>query len=204
MGQINRGTVLGEMIFMLASLPNVKTVVEIGPCDGDGTTHCIINGLKSSKEDYSFLSIEIDSMSYNKTLSANPDRDSRFQILHGKVLTLEQLESYYKDYTFSTEEEKEMNLSREYHKSCQTIFDKIPNKIDLLVMDGGEMDSEIEFTLLSDRATYIILDDSFRNSRKFKNIRQQILQNSNKYKIIMDITDEDINRHGYMVIKNLG
>ena len=50
LGQINRGSLLGEHIFNLAKDPKIKNIIEIGTWNGLGTTKCIYDAIISSNK----------------------------------------------------------------------------------------------------------------------------------------------------------
>lgn len=88
-----------------------------------------------------------------------------------------------------------------YHKDIEliqktpNIISKIPDKIDLLVLDGGEYSTYPEWSLLKDRTRFFVLDDT--NILKCKKIREEILNSdNNKYTIMHDVTND---RNGYLV-----
>ena len=84
-----------------------------------------------------------------------------------------------------------------YIKTCQNVFDQLPDKIDLLVIDGGEGSGNIEFMKLYKRTKYFVLDDT--KVLKNKENRQYILDHPNMFKIIYD----DVILKGQMIAKNL-
>ena len=47
-GEINRRSILGDMIYDYASEPNIKTIVDIGTWNGLGTTKCVIDAIIDS------------------------------------------------------------------------------------------------------------------------------------------------------------
>ena len=50
LGQINLGTERGQIIKDLASMPTVRTIVEIGTWNGYGSTQCVLEGIKDKKD----------------------------------------------------------------------------------------------------------------------------------------------------------
>ena len=57
-GQINIGSVFGDMLVEYSKKPNIHNVVEIGTWNVMGSTLCIANGLRSSNKEKMFISIE--------------------------------------------------------------------------------------------------------------------------------------------------
>lgn len=200
MGQINRGTILGDMIYMLAGLPDVNTVVEIGAAGGTGTTWCVKEALLK-KPQYFFLSLEIDKNEWQNAINNNPEISEKFRIVNGRITDRQEVfEHYAFDPNFSSDKmQNEWRIAQYYYQQTPNVFHLVPKKIDLLILDGGELDSEVEFNKLYRRSKYIVLDDTYRNSVKFVNMRDMLLET---FKVILDVTDEDDNRNGYMIIRN--
>ena len=72
----------------------------------------------------------------------------------------------------------------------------MPERIDLLILDGGEFSSYYEFLKLKDRTTYFILDDT-KILKNFE-VANIIKNNKSLYEIIVDSED----RNGYLIAKN--
>jgi hypothetical protein len=78
-------------------------------------------------------------------------------------------------------------------KEAENVLYLLPEKIDLLILDGGEYTTYPEWVLLKNRTKYFILDDT--NILKCAKIRQEILNNIN-CTIIKDVTND---RNGYLI-----
>ena len=72
-GQVNRGSKLGEIIYNLCLQDDVRNIVEIGTWNGMGSTKCIYDALSEKKEvieNWSDLkNIDISKELYNKIMS---------------------------------------------------------------------------------------------------------------------------------------
>jgi len=66
LGQINRGSKLGEYIFELAKNSEVKTIVDIGTWNGMGSTKCILDGVLNSKFTKEVISLECNKLRYEE------------------------------------------------------------------------------------------------------------------------------------------
>jgi hypothetical protein len=203
-GQINRGSELGDMIYHLVSKPEIKTIVDIGTWNGLGSTKCIMDSiLENDKKDYNVISIESDSNFHNMACSNLPKIEN-FNIVLGRIVDLDELEkiSDYPDYFFMSSSRQVQSewLSEDVnnYNNIPNIIDMIPNKIDLLILDGGEFSTLSEFKKIGDRAEYIILDDT----RIIKNHKvREIIKESNEYEILLD---DLYSRNGFMVAKKIG
>lgn len=185
-GQIQRGTKFGNILYDLCQKnPDIKTVIEIGTWYGAGSTECIISGLNDSKkEQITFITLETNKQMYNVAVDWWKNKlPSWAQIIHGRIVDLNEMDSHNLGYQHQDEakwfEEDKKSLS-----SCPNVLDQIPEKIDLLFLDGGEFTTDSEFYKLKDRSKIIILDDTL--TRKCKNIRTHVLNNESKYKILFD------------------
>ena len=196
-GQINRGTFLGDKIYELTKQNDVKEIIDEGSWNSLGTTKCIIDAiLDSGKRVYDVYSIECNESRWNEGKINLMPVPSHFHQIHGSLVTVDELKTYreiiteqpYRSYL----EEDIIHVSR-----CPYVFDMMPEKIDLLIIDGGEFSGETVFRKLYKRSKYIILDDTL--AFKNKSNRQFILDNKDDFEIIYD----DIILKGQMVVKNL-
>lgn len=80
--------------------------------------------------------------------------------------------------------------------STPIILDQLPDKIDLLLIDGGEDTGESDFNALWERSTIIALDDTHERCRKNKRNRQFLIDEG--WKVLADFPDE---RNGWFVAK---
>lgn len=78
-------------------------------------------------------------------------------------------------------------------------FDAVPDEIDLLVLDGGNWCSEVEFNKLIDRTKVVALDDSNRekSSKNWRN-REFLLRHPETWEVIADDMED---RNGWIVAR---
>jgi len=72
----------------------------------------------------------------------------------------------------------------------------MPDKIDLLLLDGGEFSTLSEFNKLYSRSKYILLDDT--NTTKCNKV-SKILIEDNNFELIFDEQTDD--RNGFMAFR---
>lgn len=195
-GQINRGCLLGDLIYKTVCQSDVKIIVEIGTWNGLGSTRCIIDGLKEKKF-FRFISIESSPKMHQEALK-NVKPLSGVELWFGRIINPEdipkmELNEIQKGWLI-----EDLNN----YGIAPNVLDKIPPEIDLLVLDGGEFTSELEFNLIGSRTNYIFLDDTNPDtgSIKFLNIRKKILNGETCFNLIQ----EDLNdRNGWLFAKRV-
>lgn len=189
-GHVTPETEFGKMLTKLASSADV--ILEIGGFFGLGTTRCLVDGLKRDSKLYS-LDYDTGPQAHARTLYGN---DPRVVFITGTIVKPEEFQEFIHPEPAITREiyygpEKDYNAESPY------VLDQIPEKIDLLLLDGGEWVSEVEFRKLYKRCKFIALDDV--NPRKSnKNWRARDALMVYGWKLI----GEDMNeRNGWSVFR---
>ena len=198
-GQINyESDELGQHIVDICKNPEITTIVEIGTWNGLGSTRCILHGLKeSNKTDYKVVSLECWPDMYITALKNNTSNlNNNFNIIHGKIADENLLTSWFDENVLSSEQRGWLREDKERMAMTPNVLALIPEKIDLLILDGGEFSTYLEWQILKDRFTYCILDDT--RELKCLKIREEIYNDSSIYEIIVDNTTS---RNGFMVFK---
>jgi hypothetical protein len=202
-GQINRGSSLGEIIYNLCLQDDIKTIVEIGTWNGMGSTKCIYDAVLDKKEEYLVYTLECNEDFYKKCLEnyKKLPKLENFNFILGTIVDPEEnidpISNF--DDKFFQHYSREVQSSWRYEdvencKKSKNVLDIIPEKIDLLVLDGGEFSGLSEYQKLKDRSTYFILDDT----NVIKNYEvAHLIRNSNEFHVLHD-SDE---RNGYLVAK---
>ena len=179
-GQINLGTPAGDKIKEIASMESVNSIVEIGTWNGQGSTLCILEGLKSNP-DCSFWTIECNGRRFNEakhmaswfTNQFSPDQPrATLSFIWGRIIEEEELD---RANLSNTEKGWLAEDVREMEHAPNTLA-SLPNKIDFLVLDGGEFSTRQEFLKLWERSRFIFLDDT--RCRKNKDNREQLLKST--------------------------
>jgi len=194
-GQINLSSSMGKRIYSLVKQNDINNIIEVGTWNGGGSTQCIIQSIKdSNKKNYNVLTFETNINMYKKALSNNTNRLPNFEFVYGRLIELEDL-SWFDEKDLDDDHKKWLKEDMHNYQNTNNMIHKIPEKIDLLVLDGGEFSSYPEFHLLCDRSKHIILDDT--NVFKFSKVREQIIQNPDKFEIVVDDLDD---RNGWMYV----
>jgi len=169
-----------------------ETIVEVGTFFGQGSTVCLRAGLERPTQRLIGFEICPVKSEAARRFHAN---DPRIRIVTGTLVNAEDLgefahpnpaaeQFYWGDLAFT--------------RGAPCVFDQVPDKIDLLVLDGGEWSSDAEFLKLWDRSGRIALDDTNgRASNKNWRARERLL-NSNEWEVLRD---ELHDRHGWLTAK---
>jgi hypothetical protein len=166
-----------------------------------GSTKCIYDSIvESNKTDYLVYSLESNEDFYNLAVSNLPSLVN-FNLLLGRVIDASEvvdIDSYGDN--FFTECDK--NLQKKWlvedvdnYNKVKNVLDILPEKIDLLILDGGEFSSLAEFNKLKDRTKYFILDDT----NPIKNFEvANIMRADDNYQILFDDSND---RNGFLISK---
>jgi len=204
-GQINRGSQLGDIIYNMCKQDDIKCIVEIGTWNGMGTTKCIYDSIvENNKKDYQVYSLESNEKFYNQAIINLPKLEN-FNMILGRIVEVCDLINIDEcdDKFFVPISNKEIIkgwLVEDLHnyESIENVLDKMPNQIDLLILDGGEFSSLAEFNKLKDRTTYFVLDDTLLIKN---NEVANIMRNDSRYQILYDNTSD---RNGFLISKKIG
>ena len=165
-GQVHAKTELGAWITLISSLTDVQTVVDIGTWSGAGTTLCAAKGVRQKPAEARRNSIVVG-FEIDKAMVAQARRRLRgfgfVNIIYGSIVKSEDLDKNL----LSTEENEWLKVDLEKMALAPLALVHVPEKIDLLVLDGGEFSSQAEYFALRERVSgWVILDDI--NTRKNK------------------------------------
>ena len=193
-GQINRGSNLGEKIFRMSTQDNVKTIVEIGTWNGMGSTKCIYDAVLGTRKNV--FSLECNKTRHEEAKINLGIIPLDFHLIHGTIVSTDELEPLMEGLTEGLKVWLREDLM--WLKQTPNVFDQLPEKIDLCIIDGGEFSGDIEFFKLWERCRYIILDDT--NAMKHTKTKEFILSKPETFKILDDNTVE---RNGFLICEVL-
>jgi hypothetical protein len=165
-GQVAPSQEIFDWIKTCASDDSVESIVELGTYTGLGTSRAILEGMKLNPKAIS-VGIEVDEK-LAKIARKNVASNKNYRVLHGSLITSEQLDS-----SDLTEVEKKWfaNDLAMLTLAPSISLSQIPDRIDLLVSDGGEFGGYAELTTLLSRCSrFIVLDDVSvrKNSQAFQ------------------------------------
>lgn len=196
-GQITRNDNFGQLLYSLAKQENIQNIVEIGTWYGTGSTKCIIDGLLERKQrNYKFITIELYKKNYDiSKQNLQEYLNENIIILNGTIIKYKDI--FWFDHTIVNTKKDEHAL-RYYHtdlhnlKEANNVLHQLPERIDLLILDGGEYTTYPEYKILKNRTRLFALDDVL--SLKCLQIRKELLKENIK------IVHEDLNtRYGWGV-----
>lgn len=197
-GQINLNTKLGQLIYNLVINNQFKNIVDIGTWNGLGTTYCVLKALEDKQDiNAQIYTIELYPDMYKiaqDNLSSHNHKN--LTMLLGTIIDFNDV--YWFDHS-SLDLTKDVHAKLWYKKDMEllknsiNVLNQLPEKIDLLILDGGEYTTYPEWQKLKNRIKFFVLDDT--NILKCSKIKQEILS-SVDYTIIHDITND---RNGYII-----
>jgi hypothetical protein len=179
-GQITPDGLVGKTLIEYTQ--DVKNIVEIGTWTGLGSTRCFLRGLKPGT---TFFTLETNLEKVQlaqKNLESEMKPDVTF--LWGSILRPEDVKDELSIFPELQDEEfsRWHKIDMENLKQSPNVLDKLPEKIEFLLLDGGEFTTWYEFQILFSRCTrYIALDDV--NTSKCRKIRKVLKTNSSWYEI---------------------
>lgn len=187
-GQITMDQRFGKMLAQSARDSGV--IVEFGTHDGSGSTWCLHWGIKAAHQH--LYSIDIDKPLQNL---ARDRYDPRFvTFIHGTIVKPEE----FMPFSHPDPDSKQYWApERDANSNAPYVLDQIPENIDLLLLDGGEWTSHVEFTKLGQRCKMIALDDT-DPAKSNKNWRAVAILNTLQWQKI----GEDMNeRNGWSLFR---
>jgi hypothetical protein len=148
----------------------------------------LVDLIRDSNKRINFFSLEADLLCF-KAAKKNLKNDlGKVNLILGRVHDIDDLNYVNKDIIFDFgygEKEYEwfvQDLRR--YKKIKNVSSQIPNKIDLLLLDGGEFSGYADFLSLYSRCRFIVLDDC--KSYKQYDALSFIQKNNKNFQLIYD------------------
>jgi hypothetical protein len=186
---------VSKIITSLTSRIDVKDIVEIGTWNGMGSTRCVLQGLENKKE-YNFKSYECWEEMYQEAIINNKDfLGEKFSILNGKIVDEKTITDWFNVEDLTEEQKKWLQQDIDRMSKIENMLYSVPEKIDLLILDGGEFSTYKEWHLLKNKVKYAVFDDT--TALKCKRIRSEIIENK-EFLVLADNLKE---RNGFLVIE---
>lgn len=196
-GQLNRSTFLGEKIYELSRIKDFTNFVEIGTWNGQGSTKCFMDALLFRRDDSCLYSLESNktfhemAKNYWKSVLSIPRGKKKLRLIYGRIIEISELltgdEISKEDGTglANYRQWREENIFD--YGQCPTVIDILPERIDVLLLDGGEFSTYAEFQKLKEKTGVVLLDDT--KSMKGKKIREELLQDR-MWRVVYDLPEK--------------
>jgi len=188
-GQITPDTKRGQIIKSVLNNSNCQSILEIGTWKGLGTTLCILESINNT---CNFITLESNIDMYN--IAKNNLKNYKLTMIYGSIVKTNEILKFVKE--ISINEEQKIWLAGDINElnKCPYVLDLIPNKLDFLLLDGGEFSTYLEWLKLKDRSTVVALDDitQLKTNRIFNELKKD-----NNYDLV-DMTDEG---NGFAIFK---
>ena len=148
----------------------------------------LLNIIKDSNKNINFYSIESDLLCFKAAKKNLKNNLEKVNLILGRVHELDDLhyvnKSVIYDFGYGDKEYEWFYQDLRRYKKIKNVSSQIPNKIELLLLDGGEFSGYADFLSLYLRSKFIVLDDC--NSYKQHNVLNFIQKNNNNFKLIYD------------------
>jgi hypothetical protein len=179
--EITAESIWGHALERLASRIDVKTIVEIGTLDGTGSTRVIINALlrRYDQDTLRFITIEAQPDAYQLAIENNKNAPTYVKFLNGNLLDRD---SPFQLVALTNEELVWWSNDLETRLSSSNVIEQLPERIDLLVLDGGEFSTLNDYLYLRTRSKILYLDDT--NARKNRLVKR--LAQEDGFRILID------------------
>ena len=179
---------LKNQLIDLISKNDINNIVEIGTWNGLGSTTMLLNIISDSNKNINFYSIEADKLCFKAAKKNLQNNLEKVNLILGRVHDLDDLDyvnnDVILDFGYGEKEYEWFVQDLRRYKKIKNVSSQIPNKIDILLLDGGEFSGYADFLSLYPSSKFIVLDDC--NSYKQYNVLSFIQKNNNNFQLIYD------------------
>lgn len=190
-GQINKKTLRWKLIQEFLEQNEVNTIVEIGTWKGMGSTLCI---LENKSENANFITLETDKQNYEIAKINLSDYQNKLKMINGRIIEIDEIKNFISDIDLSSEQQSWLNNDLVNFENTLNVIEQLPEKIDFLLLDGGEFSTYPEWVKLKNRTKVVALDDIY--VLKCNKIFKELSNDSNYEKI-----SETSEGHGFSIFK---
>ncbi len=202
-GQLNRGSFLGEIIYQLSGVENFENFVEIGTWNGQGSTKCFMDALLYRHDNARLYTLETNrtfhqmAKKYWRLILLTKQGKEKLRLIYGRILeipemlTCDEIPEQYRGELANYQQWLKEDIFN--YDASPNVIDMLPDRIDVLLLDGGEFSTYAEFQKLRSRTGVILLDDT--KLLKCKRVRDELLHDE-AWRIIYDLPEE---RNGNLV-----
>jgi hypothetical protein len=184
-GQITENTERCKIIKNVIDTYKPNVILEIGTWKGLGSTKCIIDSIDDGML---FLSLETNKSFYDIAVENLKSYLDKVKLIYGRIVEKDEILNFVQTINLNRWEEQWLKEDLENIDKSENVLNKIPEKIDLLLLDGGEFSTYSEWLKLKDRSTIIMLDDT--TATKCKKINDE-LKSSENYTLIFETSENN-------------
>jgi predicted O-methyltransferase YrrM len=192
-GQINKKTLRWKLIQEFLEQNEVNTIVEIGTWKGMGSTLCI---LENKSENANFITLETDKQNYEIAKINLSDYQNKLKMINGRIIEIDEIKNFISDINLNSEQQSWLNDDLVNFENTLNVIEQLPEKIDFLLLDGGEFSTYPEWVKLKNRTKVVALDDIY--VLKCNKIFKELSNDSNYEKI-----SETSEGHGFSIFKKI-
>jgi hypothetical protein len=131
----------------------------------------------------SFLSLETNKSFYDIAVENLKGYQDKVKLIYGRIVEKDEILNFVQTINLNRWEEQWLREDLENVDKSENVLNQIPEKIDLLLLDGGEFSTYPEWLKLRDRSTIIMLDDT--TVTKCKKINDE-LKSSENYTLVFE------------------
>lgn len=182
-GQILETSERGVILKKVINVYKPKNIVEIGTWKGLGSTKCILDSIS---DEMIFYSIESNKEFYEIAKQNLEQYHNKFNLLYGAIINEEELNNHIKTLILDDTQNSWLKSDLNDIKKCENIENLLPEKIDFLMLDGGEFSTYLEWLKLKDKTKIVALDDV--KSLKCNQIYRELRENPN-YELIEETNE---------------
>ena len=182
-GQINETTIRYQILSKTIKKYKPKTIVEIGTWKGLGSTLCI---LESMEQDSDFTTLESNKTFYDIAVSNLKTHEGKLKMIYGSSVSYDEVNTFASNYTLENFKKEWLKDDLNNINLCPDVINEIPNKIDFLLLDGGEFSTYSEWQILKSRTKIVALDDI--RELKTKQIYEELINDDN-YELVIETPD---------------
>ena len=181
-GQLHDGTPVGRYLTKIAKDPELKTFLESGTWNGQGSTLCLMNGLVTRDDDTVFVSIEADKGRFDVSGDFWNTMDKGrvdFRLLHGKLSEEVMTREYVSSHPTFSDQLKYYDIEMSQTNDAVLLDSQLPESVDFVFLDGGEFCSLGDFNFVVKKYAHSLkiigLDDidTIKNSDIYTHLTQE-------------------------------
>jgi hypothetical protein len=184
-GQVDIRTEFGQLLSIYAELPEIQMILEVGTWKGNGTTACVVDGIRKKLEKQTGVFCHFFSIESNLKflMEANalwmPKALPFLQLMYGRLhtdglLTREQVEANPKFGDVVTHYNLWYEQDVRDYRAAPLIESKfLPSQIHMIVLDGGEFSGYADWEALKKKNPVVVaLDDTnvMKNAKVYEEL----------------------------------